>query len=137
MNELKPCPFCGNLVYLEKKPLWVQHPDGTTRGYYGCYEYDIHCDECGCRIKLPGNDTVYTTDNLAKENAIKTWNRRVNESKINEQSIFHGHWIGQPISGYADCKCSVCGAVCNVHACAGIPTQRYCYRCGALMLEDK
>ena len=42
----------------------------------------------------------------------------------------------QPISGYADCKCSVCGAICNVHVSAGIPTQRYCYRCGAKMLED-
>ena len=58
------------------------------------------------------------------------------EPEINEQSIFHGHWIGQPISGCADCKCSVCGAVCNVHASSGIPTQRYCYRCGAKMLED-
>ena len=57
------------------------------------------------------------------------------EPEITE-GIFHGRWIGQPISGYADCKCSVCGAICNVHVSAGIPTQRYCYRCGALMLED-
>lgn len=57
------------------------------------------------------------------------------EPEITE-GIFHGHWIGQPISGYADCKCSVCGAVCNVHASSGIPTQKYCYRCGAKMLED-
>ena len=60
----------------------------------------------------------------------------IDEPEINGQSIFHGHWIGQPISGYADCKCSVCGAVCNVHVSSGIPTQRYCYRCGAKMLED-
>lgn len=60
----------------------------------------------------------------------------IDEPEITE-GVFHGHWIGQPISGYADCKCSVCGAVCNVHACAGIPTQRYCYRCVALMLEDE
>ena len=53
------------------------------------------------------------------------------------QEVKHGHWIGQPISGYADCKCSVCGAICNVHVSAGIPTQRYCYRCGAKMLEDE
>ena len=57
------------------------------------------------------------------------------EPEITE-GIFHGHWIGQPISGYADCKCSVCGAICNVHVSAGMPTQRYCYRCGAKMLED-
>ena len=55
------------------------------------------------------------------------------EPEINGQGIFCGHWIGQPISGYADCRCSVCGAVCNVHVSAGIPTQRYCYRCGAKM----
>ena len=51
------------------------------------------------------------------------------------QEIKHGHWIGQPISGYADCKCSVCGAICNVHVSAGIPTQRYPYKCGAKRLE--
>lgn len=58
------------------------------------------------------------------------------EPETNEQGILRGHWIGKPISGYADCKCSVCGAICNVHVSAGIPTQRYCYKCGALMLED-
>lgn len=64
--------------------------------------------------------------------------RRIeNAPEINELGILHGHWIGKPISGYADCKCSVCGAICNVHVSAGIPTQRYCYKCGALMLEDE
>ena len=58
------------------------------------------------------------------------------EPEITE-GIFHGRWIGQPISGYADCKCSVCGAICNVHVSAGIPTHRYCYRCGAKMLEEE
>lgn len=59
------------------------------------------------------------------------------EPEIKEQGILRGHWIGKPISGYSDCKCSVCGAICNVHVSAGIPTQRYCYRCGAKMLEDE
>lgn len=77
---LKPCPFCGNLVYLEKRPLWIQHPDGTTRGYRGCYEYDIHCEKCGCRIALPGNDTVYRDDAQAKENAVSAWNTRAEET---------------------------------------------------------
>lgn len=58
------------------------------------------------------------------------------EPEITE-GVFHGYWIGQPISGYADCKCSVCGAICNVYVSAGIPTQRYCCRCGAKMLEDE
>lgn len=54
------------------------------------------------------------------------------------QEVKHGHWIGKPISGYADCKCSVCGAICNVHASVGIPTQRFCPKCGAKIdLEEK
>lgn len=32
--NLKPCPFCGELPYLEKKPLWRTYGDGTTHGYY-------------------------------------------------------------------------------------------------------
>lgn len=59
------------------------------------------------------------------------------ESAADVREVKHGHWIRQPISGYGDCICSVCGAVCHVHACAGIPTQRYCYRCGAKMLEEE
>lgn len=82
MSELLPCPFCGKLVYIEKKPLWIQHSDGTTRGYHGCYEYDIHCDKCGCRTNLPGNNAVYTENNLVKENAIKAWNRRARDGQI-------------------------------------------------------
>ena len=49
------------------------------------------------------------------------------------QEVKHGRWIGKPISGYADCRCSVCGVVCNVRANAGTLTQRYCYACGAKM----
>ena len=76
-NFLKPCPFCGSDVYLEKRPLWNEY-GGITRGYHGCYDYVIECSnqDCGCNVKLPGNDTIYHTDEEAKENAIKAWNRR-------------------------------------------------------------
>ena len=59
------------------------------------------------------------------------------EPTADVQEVKHGHWIEQPISGYADCKCSVCGAICNVHANVGIPTQRYCSNCGARMVEEE
>lgn len=116
MDELQPCPFCG--------------AEGDIN-----YNYDKkfapYCINNDCFL----NELDYGFE--TEQEAIDAWNKRANVSKINERGIIHGHWIGQPISGYADCKCSVCGAVCNVHACAGIPTQKYCYRCGALMLEDK
>ena len=75
MAELKPCPFCGNEVYIEKKPLWR-----GSHGYVGCYEYDIRCNNCGCNIKLPRNDTIYNNDQDAQRNAIDAWNRRTNNA---------------------------------------------------------
>lgn len=76
---LKPCPFCGELPYLEKKPLWRTYNDGTTHGYHGCFEYDIRCHKCGCNIPLRGNDTIYRSDEEAKQNAINAWNTRYTE----------------------------------------------------------
>ena len=72
-EQLKPCPFCGANVYIEKKM--------RTCGAYGYYinrrdEYDIHCHNCGCRVRLEGNNTIDRSDEEAKANAIKAWNRR-------------------------------------------------------------
>ena len=74
---LKPCPFCGDIPYLECKPLWQTY-NGSTRGYYGCVEYVVKCHnpECGCSVKLPRNDTIYNSDEDAKNNAIAAWNKR-------------------------------------------------------------
>lgn len=74
---IKPCPFCGKGVYLEKKPLWRQC-GGSTHGYFGSYEFIIECSnpECGCRVNLGANDTVYRSEEEAKKNAIEAWNRR-------------------------------------------------------------
>ena len=71
--SIKPCPFCGEVPYLEKIPLW-----NGSHGYHGCYEYDIHCrnPECGCRVNLGKNDTIYNSDGEARLNAVHAWNRR-------------------------------------------------------------
>lgn len=73
MTELKPCPFCGSNVKIEKRPLWE-----GSHGYYGCYEFVIQCPNasCGCRINLKQNDTIYRDENIAEANAIEAWNRR-------------------------------------------------------------
>lgn len=78
--NLKPCPFCGELPYLEKKPLWRTYGDGTTHGYYNCFEYDIRCHKCGCTIPLHGNDTIYHKDEEAKQSAVNTWNTRYTDT---------------------------------------------------------
>lgn len=71
--SLKTCPFCGKEVELKKEPLW-----NGSHGYFGCYEYVIKCDnpKCQCSINLWQNDTIYRSDEEAKRNAIKAWNRR-------------------------------------------------------------
>lgn len=82
-EELKPCPFCGQYVYIEKVPLWHTY-DRTTRGYYGCYEYVIKCNNsnCQCTVALPRNDTIYNSDEEAINNAITAWNRRADNGKL-------------------------------------------------------
>lgn len=74
---LKPCPFCGKDVYMEKRPMWRME-GSTTRGYTGAYEFIIQCvnPECGCNVKLGKNSTLNATEEEAREEAIKHWNRR-------------------------------------------------------------
>lgn len=73
-DGLLPCPFCGIPVFLEKKPMWST----GGRGYFGCYSFVVKCRnlECQCTISLPGNDTVYNSEEEARANAIKAWNKR-------------------------------------------------------------
>lgn len=80
MTELKPCPFCGKSVYVKKKPLGTTYGN-TTHGYFNCYEFEVMCrnPNCGCRVNLIGNDTVYHTDEEAIKNAIEAWNRRATD----------------------------------------------------------
>ena len=75
MSELKPCPFCGNEVEVEKIPLWY----GNGHGYKDCYEFKIWCKKCGCRVDQPENDSVYRSEEEAKKNAIEAWNRRASD----------------------------------------------------------
>jgi hypothetical protein len=60
------------------KPLWRTYRDGTTHGYYGDYEADICCrnPECGCRVNLGNNTTLYQSKEKAVQTAIEHWNRR-------------------------------------------------------------
>ena len=85
MSEtLKPCPFCGAEVHIDKNPLW-----NGSHGYHGCFEYDIHCGKCGCRVPLPQNDTIYRSDEVARENAITAWNVRkeIKRTTLNADNI--------------------------------------------------
>ena len=48
--------------------------------------------------------------------------------------IVHARWIGAPLCGNDNCRCSNCGSWHNIHAnLRGKITQKYCPSCGAKM----
>ena len=48
--------------------------------------------------------------------------------------VRHGRWIGAPLFGNDNCKCSECGSWHNIHAnLRGKIMQKYCPNCGAKM----
>ena len=48
--------------------------------------------------------------------------------------VVHGRWIGEPLCGNDNCRCSECGSWYNIHAnLRGEITQKYCPNCGAKM----
>lgn len=69
MIKLKTCPFCGGEVILDRE--------------------DIFCDNCHVSMKI--NDRLYNgeaeTYTEAKEQAIETWNNRVDEAEIRDKAI--------------------------------------------------
>lgn len=52
--------------------------------------------------------------------------------------VVHGQWIGVPLCGNDNCRCSKCGSWHNIHVnLHGEIMQKYCPNCGAKMnLED-
>ena len=48
--------------------------------------------------------------------------------------VVHGRWIGAPLCGNDNCRCSECGSWHNIHAnLRGEIMQKYCPNCGAKM----
>lgn len=110
--NIKNCP-CGHEVYIEKK---------TLAGYKGAYIFDIHCEKCGCTIKFEGNDTVYRSEEEARNNVINTWNRFAGARP-------EGHWAVKKTDNGPKLYCSVCG----VEYKTGIEYGKFCGNCGAEM----
>lgn len=51
--------------------------------------------------------------------------------------VVHGRWIGAPLCGNDNCRCSACGSWHNIHVnLRGEPMQKYCPECGAKMEGD-
>lgn len=52
--------------------------------------------------------------------------------------VRHGRWIGAPLWGNDNCRCSECGSWCNIHVnLRGKVIQKYCPYCGAKMTMEE
>lgn len=52
-------------------------------------------------------------------------------------TVVHGRWIGAPLCGNDNCRCSGCGSWHNIHAnLRGEIMQKYCPNCGAKMDKE-
>lgn len=65
---------------------------------------------------------------------VEACNAIYNIPAVDAEPVQHGRWIGRPLCGNDDCRCSNCGYWENVHAnIRGEITQKYCPNCGARM----
>lgn len=56
---------------------------------------------------------------------------------IEVEPVKHGRWIGAPLCGNDNCRCSECGSWHNIHAnLRGEIKQKYCPNCGAKMKSE-
>lgn len=57
---------------------------------------------------------------------------------IEAEPVKHGRWIGAPLCGNDNCRCSECGSWHNIHAnLRGEIMQKYCPNCGAKMGSEE
>lgn len=67
MDELKPCPKCGDA--------WIYVSVGDCASGYEYYGYRVNC-KCGCAWKTL--DAWFPNE----EQTIKEWNRRISDAQL-------------------------------------------------------
>ena len=73
MAELKPCPFCGRVEFIELD--YIEHPKSNRPNGYR-YVGKVTCVSCGVHITSSGfHDSVEE----AYHGAVRRWDRRAGE----------------------------------------------------------
>ena len=121
-DELKPCPFCGD-VY----DVYVYELNDPTTWWYsavrGSHCFVVQCAACGASVKGETN-----------EEAIRHWNQRIVPEGQQE-----GEWILAEDKEYNEVldyyfRCSNCNAPDEHGKNAHVP---FCWNCGAKMREPE
>lgn len=78
MDELKPCPWCGEKAILTKMPenCCISKANEKTH-----YMYYVKCRICGANAPNGIMDDVFCTPEEATQKAINIWNKRANENE--------------------------------------------------------
>ena len=105
MNDLKPCPFCGNGASLE----WM---DGDELDL--CW---VECGKCGASTVFCGQPEL----------AIEAWNTRAERTCKME---WDEDGEGDELYPVGHVTCSACGAWLYA-----VNTMRFCPKCGAKVVE--
>lgn len=74
MAELKPCPFCGQVKFLELD--YIEHTAGNRPNGYR-YVGKVTCVLCGVHILSSG---FHDSTESAYYGAIRAWNRRADNA---------------------------------------------------------
>lgn len=91
-------------------------------------------------IKQYGHDAIdggrYSLDTV--DDLVEIANRIKALPTEDVAPVVHGRWIGAPLCGNDNCRCSACGSWHNIHAnLRGEIMQKYCPNCGAKMDEKE
>lgn len=75
MEEMKPCPFCGN-KNLEVKDILLSREMGNNCPCSSTRKVWVYCRYCGCEGRKVTGSFVYYDEYIAE--ATQAWNRRFN-----------------------------------------------------------
>lgn len=146
-DEVPLMEFCQAWEDNNRKLWAINLPDEEYRGSTAREYYDIFVEDYKRWVDDNSEDAEYINREDLKNDIAKStepFNTGSVFRAINRQiaadvvPVVHARWIGVPLCGNDNCKCSNCGSWHNIRVnLRGEITQKYCPSCGAKMDKGK